>query len=455
MDDPNIPNIRETVLGYLLRKMVKEATELLCETFLNRNHVFTIRDDEKCEMWVYNEGIYIPEGKSYIKQYCRDILYDCYNAFVVNQVVNKIEVDTFINPKDFFEERNFDEIPVLNGILNIKTRNLRPYDPTTIFFNKINIEYDVDKEIHKIKDFFYSILSVKEVEILQELFGYVLYKKYDYQKAFMFLGSGSNGKSVLIDLFKRFVSAENTSSLSLHQIQDLDSFGVAELFNKMINLSGDISSKVLTDAALFKQIIGGERIGANRKFKNMIYFHNYAKFINSCNKLPKTSDVTDGFFRRWVILNFDMKFITEQEYNKLSDKERVGVHIADERILEHIITPSEMSGLLNWSLEGLDRLFKNKCFSSCKSTKEIRLQWTRLSNSFEAFFEDCIEEDFDGFITKSNVAEEYKRYCNTKKLALESNKSIKYTLEKDHGCWIERRFIDDERPWVWCGIKLK
>jgi len=455
MDDSNIPNIRETVLGYLLRKMVKEATELLCETFLNRNHVFTIRDDEKCEMWVYNEGIYIPEGKSYIKQYCRDILDDCYNAFVVNQVVNKIEVDTFINPRDFFEERNFDEIPVLNGILNVKTRNLRPYDPTTIFFNKINIEYDVDKEISKIKDFFYSILSVEEVEILQELFGYSLYKKYNYQKAFMFLGSGSNGKSVLIDLFKRFVSAENTSSLSLHQIQNLDSFGIAELFNKMINMSGDISNKMLTETAIFKQIIGGERIGANRKFKNMIYFHNYAKFINSCNQLPKTTDLTDGFFRRWIILNFIQKFVTQSEYDKLTDKERVNTHIANEQILNEMTTPTEMSGLLMWALEGLDRLFKNKSFSNSKTTKEIKQEWLKLSNSFEAFFMDCIVEEYDSYIVKSELLEAYKKYCQEHNIKSESTKTIHYTLTKEHACWTERRYINDDREWVWVGIKLK
>lgn len=451
----NIKNIRETVFRYLLLKKYQETAELIAKTFLNRNYIYSIRDDEKQEMWVYDAGVYIAQGKSYIKEWCREIMGEAYNTYVVNLVISRIEVDTYIEPNEFFIEQNFDEIPVLNGILNVRTREMTPYDPHKIFFNKLNIEYDVDKEIHTIYDFLYSILPVDEVEILQELFGYVLYKKYPFQKAFMLLGSGSNGKSVLLDLFKNFVSAENTSSLSLHQIQSLDSFSVSELFNKMVNLSGDISAKTLTNTALFKQIIGGERIGANRKFKNMVYFHNYAKFINSCNRLPKTYDLTDGFFRRWVILNFIEVFVLPHEYELLDDEEKKHTHLADPEILGKLIVPNEMSGLLNWALKGLERIFSQGGFSNSKTTKEIKGDWLRLSNSFEAFLMDCAKEERGAETPKSELSEAYKQYCDEHNLKLETPKVIANTLTNDHGCWDEHRILDGEKKRLWRGIMLK
>ena len=61
--------ITEEVLTKLAIKQRGEATELLVENIEKQKHIYTTRSDIKSEMWIYNEGIYIPQGKSFIKEY--------------------------------------------------------------------------------------------------------------------------------------------------------------------------------------------------------------------------------------------------------------------------------------------------------------------------------------------------------------------------------------------------
>ena len=61
---------------------------------------------------------------------------DNYSEWIANQVLAKIKTDTGISTEQFFEETNLFELPVLNGILNLKTKKLMPFDPKKIFFSK-------------------------------------------------------------------------------------------------------------------------------------------------------------------------------------------------------------------------------------------------------------------------------------------------------------------------------
>ena len=71
---------------------------------------------------------------------------------------------------------------------------------------------------------------------------------------------------------------------------------------------------------------------------------NYAKLIFNCDSLPSEVEQTLGFYRRWLIIYFD-QIIPEKEQDKQLAK----------KIIE-----SELSGVFNWVLEGLERLLEQK-----------------------------------------------------------------------------------------------
>lgn len=457
--------LRELVIKLLLHKDQHNASEVLVDNFLDMNNVHTTRFDEKNECWIYNEGIYVPQGRTFIREYVRKIIGEGYSTYFCNQIISKIEVDTYIDQDKFFEEEDMDLICVNNGIIKVRTNEFISHNPKYKFFSKLPINYDETKDCKKIKKFFKEILKNpnEDIDVIQELFGYLLHREYTFEKAFMFLGSGRNGKGKTLSLMKKFIGIDNCIEVPLDHLET-DQFAIGELFKKSANLCGDLSKTAITNSGNFKKITGRDLLSAPRKFLSRVSFENYSKQIFSCNELPLTNDVTEAFFNRWIMIEFPFTFLPQEEINKLENTKNV--KLRNPNIIEEISSDEELSGLLNWSLEGLKRLFKKKSFSNSPTTLETRNMWFRKSDSCLSFCIDNIEEDYDSYMLKDNFKNMYKEYCKKHRLKVSIDKSIKNILESHFGVSQERKYFDvgvsihnqqsySEQKYVWKGIKLK
>lgn len=446
-------NIRIKFIEYTTgkEKYWSEATEMLVDYVKKKMIIYSIKDDKINEMWIYKDGIYIPQGRSEIKILLRDLLGDRYSQFVFGKVIDKIEPDTSIDPKLFFNQCHKYEVPVLNGILNVFTRELKPFTSEKIFFSKLPVTYNPSSSCPQIEKFLVDTLSNEEDKsVFYEIGGFCLIGDYTFEKAFMFVGNGRNGKDKSLELIKRLMGIENCCSIPLASL-DSTSFVISEFFGKKVNLSGEISNQDLKDTSMFKALTGRSLINAKRKFLNDISFVNYAKFIFACNDLPMVYDFSRGFWDRWVLLEFPFTFVTEEEYNNAKDKSLM--KLRDENIIDKITTDEELSGLLNKFLDGLARLFMNKNFSITKGTDEIKKLWIRRSNSFYAFCVDMIEQDYDNSISKKELRRIYANYCKTHKVIPKSDNVIKRILQDEYGATESQDYESKNR--IWEGIKWK
>ena len=448
-------NLQKDVMTQLALKERNRATELIVKEIENDNYIYTTKDDIKSEMWIYTDGIYRPEGKSQVKEIAREILEEAYTSQLYNEIINKIEADTFIEHDEFFQTNYLDEVPVENGILNIFTRELNDFDPKKIFFNKLPIEYNPDSVCPNILQFLSDVLKHEsDVPMMLEIFGFCLLKEYRFEKAFMFVGNGRNGKSKTLELIKKMIGIENCCSVPLSMIS-ADSTSVIEMFSKMVNLAGDLSNDSLKKTGMFKQTVGRDVIAAKRKYLRDLIFVNHAKHIFAANELPKVYDLSDGFWTKWVLLEFPYKFITQKEFDSLPKKEREMKKILDTDIIQKITTEEEMSGLLNIALNNLQILIKNKDFSYSKGTADIKDFWIRQSDSFAAFCIDKIISDYNSHISKKNLRKEFNFYCKRNKLKGSSDKGIKASLEDRYGAVESNLRKGDDREYVWEGIRFK
>ena len=432
-----------------------KATELLVEYILRKNHIYTTKDDNKSEVWIYREGIYTPQGRSEIKLLLREIMKSFYNSYIYNKVMDKIEPDTFIEPDKFFGVNYVDYVPVENGILNLKSRELIEFDPRKIFFNKLPVEYNPKAKCEKIEQFLRDVFPKEEnINLFYELGGFCLWKEYKFEKAFMFVGNGRNGKDKTLELIKRLLGIENVCSIPLASIVP-DSFIISEFHNKMANLAGEINNQDLKDTSAFKALTGRSLLSAQRKFLRPVHFVNYAKFIFACNELPMVYDNSKGFWDRWIVLDFPYTFVTKQEMKEAKNKENL--KLRDEDIIEKITTKEEMSGLLNKFLDGLHTILKNKDFSSSLGSDEVRLKWIQKSNSVMAFALSNIKENYEKYITKKNFRVNYAKYCKKNRISPKSDIVIKRTLQDMFGVVEERkeREIGGGYDSVWSGITWK
>lgn len=443
------------------RNLKDEATEILTQVIKKKFYLYTTRHDEKPEIWVYNEGIYVPQGKTYIQEFCRNTLNQQYTPQFTSRVISKIQADTFIEPQEFFDHNYIGLIPVQNGILDLMEKKLLSFSPERIFFTKLPVVYDSTALCPLIDKFFCDVLpSNEDVQTMYELFGYCVWTDAFMEQAFMMLGGGRNGKSKTIDILKNLLGSESTISIPIQDFEK-DMYAAAELFGKLANLAGDISDKPIDHSGVFKDITGRGRISGSRKFLTKLSFVSYAKHIFATNKLPKTYDTTDAFWERWVYFRFPFTFLPQEDIEKKKKEEPESEHwkykLRDPDIVEKLCTPNELSGLLNKAIEGLHRVRESKRFTTSRSAEEVKWFWICESDSFLAFALQHIQQEFDSCVTKEDMRKAYQLFCKVNKVIPESEKSMKRTLLRNFAVLDDdaRRTINDEQERVWGGVAFK
>lgn len=362
--------------------------------------MFTFKTIKGNGMYVYDNGFYRKEGERRVEEAASALLGEMSNSHRVNETKSYIEYSTYMNQDDINSDPNL--ICMRNGIYDINKRELLPFDPGVFFVQQVPVSFDPDATCPAIMDFITQIVNKDDVNVVQEIIGFCLFKAYPVQKAFMFIGEGANGKSTLLNLIRAFLGKKNVSSVSL---QDFDGnrFAASALYGKLANLYNDVSDKALHQTGRFKMLTGDDQITAEHKFKDGFQFVNYAKLLFSANKLPESRDDTDAFYRRWVFLNFPNKF----EGDKV---------IPQAELLEKMTAETELSGLFNWAVEGLRRLLAAGRFSMSISTEENRDRYERLSSPIHAFVKDEAEQDPDAVTPKDMVYGAFASYCHRKGL---------------------------------------
>jgi putative DNA primase/helicase len=150
------------------------------------------------------------------------------------------------------------------------------------------------------------------------------------------------------------------------------------------------------DANTFKQLVSIEPIQARLPYGEPFTITDYAKLIFNCNELPKDTEHTNAYFRRFLIVGFDETIPEEKQ-----DKE---LHV---KIIEN-----ELSGVFNWVLEGLNRLLDQKKFTKCDAIDNARLEYEKMTDSVMLFIEEEeYKKSFEYYILIKNLYPDYKKFC--------------------------------------------
>lgn len=330
-------------------------------------------------------------------------------------------------------------ITLQNGNYNIQTQEFLPHSPEVYTTTKLPITYNKEADCPRIKNFLMEIVNPENVPLVQEIIGYCLLRDYPVHKAVMFVGTGSNGKSTLINLIREFLGDENCSSISLQKL-GTDQFSLAELFNRMANLCPDLNKTGLKNTGVFKMITGKDRLTADRKFKQPISFVSFAKQIFSANELPRTDDMSYAFFRRWIILNFPNRF------EKATDKKT---------ILKEITTDAELSGLFNFAVQGLRNLLERGAIIETISTAETEKEYLRRSSSADAFTKENLEFNSHGLLEKEDLYETYARWCEKHNLVTEDTRNLTIAITKQIYQARLAQSREFKRKLAWTGIGFK
>ena len=265
-------------------------------------------------------------------------------------------------------------INLLNGTFEITDKpNLRPFDASDFIKYQLPFAYDPKATAPKFEAFLNRILPEKDKQlVLSEFLGYIFVpqSQLKLEKVLFLFGSGANGKSVIYEIIKALLGSHNTSEFTLQNLTDSNGNSRAQIADKLVNYSSEINGKLQVD--MFKKLASGEPIQAKILYKDTFIIEDYAKLIFNTNELPKDVDFMKAFFRRFLIIPFEVT-IPENQQNKNLHRE---------------IIESELPGVFNWILEGLKRLLIQKQFSESHSIDKALDQFMTESDTVKRFLEE-------------------------------------------------------------------
>lgn len=291
-------------------------------------------------------------------------------------------------------------INLQNGTFEI-TKNgteLKPFDRSDFITYQLSFDYNPTADAPQFKTYLDRVLPDKDSQkVLAEYLGYIFIKhgsRLKIESALILYGSGANGKSVFFEVVNALLGNDNVSNYSLQELTDNSGYYRAMIANKLVNYASEINGKLET--SYFKKMVSGEPVSARLPYGRPMELTQYAKFIFNCNELPKDVEHTNAFFRRWVIIPFDVTIPKDEQDNELHNK----------------IIDAELSGVFNWVLEGLQRLLLQKKFTKSIAIQKAVEQYELESDSVQMFF---TESDYKNSATEFSKLKdlffEYRSYC--------------------------------------------
>jgi putative DNA primase/helicase len=317
---------------------------------------------------------------------------------MANEVIYRIQCLTSLDRSEFQPPK--DKIPLLNGVLNLENGELEPHSSENRFLWRIPVTFNAHADCPAIDGFLEEVLgSLKQ--LFYEIAGYCPRPGNKYQRSFLAVGFGDNGKSTALGLLKEFLGSENVSARSLQELIE-NRFAKSDLYGKLANIHADIPDAALTRTGAFKMLTGGDLISAEEKFKPAYEFVCDAKLIFSCNVVPESYDDSDAFHRRWILIPFTKTIPLDRQ---------------DKNLLDKLTTPQELSGLFNKALAAFRRVEESGTFTNEGSIEAKRDLYQRLSDPIQSFIDDCVDFDPDRHVVKQELFQAFQEYSRKQRYA--------------------------------------
>lgn len=209
------------------------------------------------------------------------------------------------------------------------------------------------------------------VKALQELFAASMFGiAPSYQRAFLMYGRAGTGKTQILEILRAMLPPDATANVP-PKIWG-ERFTLTDLIGKVVNICAELPESSTISGDVFKLVVEGSECVGEYKGRDIFSFRPRCAHWFASNYLPMSRDSSDGFVRRWLILDF--KYVVPR----------------DKRIenLANVLIAEEREAIAAWAMEGLRRLLKQRDYTlpAChiRRVEEVR----RANNSVKVFLDD-------------------------------------------------------------------
>jgi putative DNA primase/helicase len=345
-------------------------------------------------LWRYEDGLYLPDGEDWLAGYVRDVLQEDFREGRLREVRAwcKANFEGVIPTQP-----SIDYINVRNGILHWQDDppRLAAHSPEIPSITRVDAVWDPDATCPAILKFLGAVLPDDSLDFLFEWIGYLLVPTSKFQRALMLEGPRDTGKSTLLLVIGSLLGERATSAHTLQSISE-DRFVPADLYGRLVNIYADLDARAVQSSGKFKAIVSGDKISAEHKFGDPFTFRPFVRLVFSANEPPGTSDQSDAYYKRWLVLPMHRQFGETEQDAGLEAK---------------LTTDDEVAGLLARSVKGLQRLWDRGHFEVPESMRLAVKKYREETDTVVAWAMEHLVFEAKGRVRVGKAFESYQEWC--------------------------------------------
>ena len=386
---------------------------------------------ETGELYAYRDGVWSDDGEQVLRERARQMMTSEYSTSVFRELKEQVLADLCL-PRG--------EVAVKNGLLDLRERSLRDLTPEDRALYRHPVAYDPEAECPRWGEFLDQVLSDESGrKQLQEFVGYCLAGGEPWlKKALMIFGPTDAGKTVFLEIVERLFGKDANAAQTPQYLAN-QRWGVDQLNGMPVNIRHDVDATKLQRLGRLKEIIDGNPVTAEKKGKEPYQFKPEARHLFAANRAPERPVDDKAFWNRWLTVIFPESVPPEEQVPK-------------RQLLSELT--DELPGVLNWALDGLDRLRENGGFTDAPGPAEVRRRWEQYGTPVERFKTTGLIKEPGEAVEKERVWRAYIDFCVEHDHQQPTKQQLTRELTKDSRIGESQHRIDGDRKRVYTGICL-
>ena len=315
-----------------------------------------------------------------------------------------------------FDDRPSGFIHCTNGMLDVRTSEVHPFDPKFKSRNASPFSWEVNATCPRfLNDLMLPALSEEDVETIRLYVGMVLMGRNLSQKILLLTGTPGGGKSQVCNVIEGLIGRVNCTELRTQQLTER--FELARFTGKTLLTGKDVPGNFLMTkgAHVLKALSGGDSLETEIKGRmgSNTLDGEFSIIITSNSRLRVRLDGDTGAYRRRiVIINYD--------------KPKTEKAIAD---FGRVLLEEEGAGILCWAVEGARRLLDLDYRFPVSQVQQARVDsLLDESDSLRSFLGTRIESSPGENLSTSEIVERFFSFCDEKSWAAPTVREVERDL---------------------------
>ncbi|NLT51910.1 MAG: hypothetical protein GXX85_13440 [Ignavibacteria bacterium] len=265
----------------------------------------------------------------------------------------------------------------------------------------VEVEYNPDATAEKWDEFLKVIFNNDSdlIRFIQKCIGYSLSTSTDENCFFFIYGLGKNGKSTFIEIIEKIFGdyfLKASASVIMRREKEGIPNDIARLKGSRFVSCSEIDEGKALNESTIKDLTGGDRITARYLHQEYFEFYPQFKLWIYGNHKPRITGTDEGIKRRVRLIPFE---------NTIPETIRKPKEI----IMEEM--KAELSGILNWALEGYV-LWRCEGLKTCSKVTNATNEYFNEQDILQNFIDEYCEINPFAEIKSSEIYDLFKTYLH-------------------------------------------